>query len=166
MNESYAEAGCKRKDTIVTYALRLGLILLAIVVFLTTFQNQLLLFLGAIVIVGIIYLFPRLNVEYEYIFCDGQLDFDRIMGGQKRKTMKKIDFENVEICAPSNSHALDSYSHQENVKVFNFASGNKDVKTYTVVVRDQGVVSKIIFEPSELMLNCIRSKAPRKIVFD
>lgn len=165
MNESYAEAGCKRKDTPLTYLMRAGLILLAAVVFIVTLGNQILLVIGAAAVVGVIYILPRLNIEYEYIFCDGQIDFDRISGGAKRKTLKKIDFEQVEICAPSTSHALDGYTYQ-NVKAFDFSSGDKNAKTYTIIVRDQGVVNKIIFEPTDKMLQCIRSKAPRKIVFE
>lgn len=165
MNESYAEAGCKRKDTIGTYLIRVGLIFLAIVLFLLTFQSQILMFLGAIVIVAIFYIFPRLSIEYEYVFCDGQLDFDRISGGQKRKTMKRIDFEQVEICAPLKSHALDGYTYND-LKVVDFSSKSKDAKLYAIIVRDKGVVTKIIFEPSQTMLDCIRQKAPRKVVFD
>lgn len=165
MNESYAEAGCKRKDTLGTYMIRIGLIVLAVLLFLLTFQSQILLFFGAIVIVAIFYIFPRLSIEYEYVFCDGQLDFDRISGGQKRKTMKRIDFEQAEMCAPINSHALDGYTYA-NVKTLDFSSGNKDAKLYAVIVRDKGVVNKIIFEPSEAMLSAIKAKAPRKIVMD
>ena len=165
MNESYAEAGCKRKDTIGTYLLRVGLILIAIILFLFTFQSQILLFVGAIIIVAIFYIFPRLNVEYEYVFCDGQLDFDRISGGQKRKTLKRVDFEQVEICAPLKSHALDGYTYSD-LKVIDFSSRSKDAKMYAIIARDKGTVNKIIFEPSEAMLNCMRSKAPRKVLFD
>lgn len=165
MNESYAEAGCKRKDTAVTYLIRAGLVIAAAAIFLLTVQSQLFMFVGAIAIVAVIYIFPRLNIEYEYVFCDGQLDFDQISGGAKRKTLKRIDFEQVEVCAPSNSHAFDEYTYQ-NVKVLDYSSGNKDAKTYGIIVRDQGVVHKIIFEPSENMLQCIRSKSPRKIVFE
>lgn len=165
MNESYAEAGCKRKDTLTTYLMRGGLIFAAVLIFLLTFQSQILLFLGAVVIVGIIYIFPRLSVEWEYIFCDGQIDFDKISGGTKRKTIKRIDFENVEICAPVKSHALDGYTYS-NLKVLDFSSKNPDAKPYAIVMHDQGVATKIIFEPSEAMIQCIRQKAPRKIVME
>ena len=165
MNESYAEAGCKRKDTIGTYLIRAGLILLAVVLFLLTFQSQILMFFGALVIVAIFYIFPKLSIEYEYVFCDGQLDFDKISGGQKRKTVKRIEFEQVEICAPLKSHALDGYTYSD-VKVIDFSSKSKDAKLYALIVRDKGVVSKILFEPTQTMVDCMRSKAPRKVVLD
>lgn len=163
MNESYAEASCKRKDTIVTYLLRSLLIVAAVLSFLLTFQSSLLLLLAAIFIVLIYYIFPRLSVEYEYIFCDGQLDFDKIMGNAKRKAMLRIDFENVEIMAPEGSHSLDSYTNQE-LKVRDYTSRAKDVKPYVVIVRSEGTANKILFEPNEKMLQCIKTKAPRKLV--
>lgn len=165
MNESYAEAGCKRKDTAGTYLIRAGLILLAVVAFWLSLLSQLLVFLGAIVVVIIIYVFPRLKVEYEYVFCDGQIDFDRISGGQKRKTMKRIDFEQVEICAQLKSHALDGYTFS-NVKVFDYSSKDQNANPYAIIVRDKGEVCKILFEPSEEMLQCIKMKAPRKLTMD
>ena len=162
MNELYAEAGVKRKETAGTYALRFLLIFVAIAAFLLTFQNSILLFVSAILIVAIVYIFPRLSVEYEYVFCDGQLDFDKIMGNAKRKTALKIDFDKVEIMAPEGSHALDGYTHVKTV-VKDFSSRNKDVKPYVIVVREGEITTKILFEPSEKMINCIKLKNPRKL---
>ena len=70
-----------------------------------------------LVVVGLIFLavgyyfLPRLSVEYEYVFCDGQVDFDRISGGAKRKTLLRVDFDKLVVIAPKNSHALDGYRH-------------------------------------------------------
>ncbi len=163
MNELYAEAGVKRKETAGTYAIRFLLIFIAIVAFLLTFQNSILLFVSAILIVVIIYIFPRLRVEYEYVFCDGQLDFDKIMGNAKRKTVLKIDFEQVEIMAPEGSHALDGYTYVKTV-VKDFSSRNKDVKPYVIILREGERATKILFEPNEKMINCIKLKTPRKLV--
>ena len=59
------------------------------------------------------FFFPKLHIDYEYIYVDGQIDFDRITGKSKRKTMLRIDFEQVEIMAPSDSSALDSYKNMQ-----------------------------------------------------
>ena len=162
MNELYAEAGVKRKETAGTYALRFLLIFVAIAAFLLTFQNSILLFVSAILIVAIVYIFPRLSVEYEYVFCDGQLDFDKIMSNAKRKTALKIDFDKVEIMAPEGSHALDGYTHVKTV-VKDFSSRNKDVKPYVIIMREGEIATKILFEPNEKMINCIKLKSPRKL---
>jgi len=163
MSDSYAEAGVKRKETVGTFAVRFLLIFVAIVVFLLTFQNSILLFFAAILIIAIVYIFPRLSLEYEYVFCDGQLDFDKIMGNAKRKTVMKLDFEQVEIMAPEGSHALDGYTYQK-LTVKDFSSKGKDAKPYAIVVRQGEKKTKVLFEPNEKMINCIKMKFPRKIV--
>ncbi len=162
MNESYAEAGAKRKETAGTFALRFLLVFVAIIAFLLTFQNSILLIVSAILIVVIIYIFPKLSVEYEYVYCDGQLDFDKIMGNAKRKTALKIDFEQVEIMAPEGSHALDGYTYVKTA-VKDFSSRRKEVKPYVIVIRKGETATKILFEPNEKMINSIKLRYPRKI---
>lgn len=162
MNETYAEVVVKRKETAGTMAIRIGLIIAAVLAFFLTFTNSILLFITAIFIVGIIYLFPRLSLEYEYVYCDGQLDFDKIMGKSSRKNLLKIQFEQVVVMAPQNSHALDGYTYVQ-TKVKDFSSRNKDVKPYVIVTKDGETVTKILFEPNQRMVDIIRSKYPRKV---
>ena len=162
MNESYAEASVKRVNTAGTYVIKFLLVFLCILSFLLSAASQILLFVSAILIVACIYFFPRFNVEYEYVFCDGQLDFDKIMGNAKRKTALRIDFENVEVMAPEGSHSLDGYTHV-NFKVKNFTSGRKEIKPYVIVTREGEMVNKILFEPDENMIQKIKNKSPRKV---
>lgn len=163
MNEMYAEAGVKRRSTPGTYAAKGGLIFAVIFLVVLSLITGTSLFIpiAGLVVLVIIYLFPRLNIEYEYVFCDGQLDFDKIMGGAKRKTVLRIDFDNVEIVAPKGSHALDSY---QQLKVKDFSSYNPEVKPYVIVTSNNGEMLRLYFEPSEKMLEVMKLKAPRKIV--
>ena len=116
-----------------------------------------------IIILLVFFFYPRLNVEYEYVFVDGQLDFDKIMGKAKRKTMLRIDFEQVEIMAPYNSHALDSYNNIQ-LEQKDFSSLSKDSKPYAIIVSKDNKKMKILFEPSEKMLAMIKQKSARKVV--
>lgn len=163
MNDAYAEVVVKRKDTMLTMILRVFLVFLILISFLLiTLQNGIFLVIGAILIVGIIYLFPRLNIEYEYIYCDGQLDFDKIMGNSKRKTIKRIDFEQVEVMAPLGSHSLDGYTYIQ-TKMKNFTSNRKDVTPYVVIAKDGPTITKYLFEPNKKMIDLIKMKYSRKI---
>jgi hypothetical protein len=166
MNDSYAEAGVKRKDTMLTIALRVLMIFLALIgVLLIMLQNTILLFLAVALIAAIMYIFPRLSIEYEYIYCDGQLDFDKIMGNAKRKTVKRIQFEQVELLAPKGSHSLDQFTHIQCV-VKDFSSNSKDVKPYVIVAKDGNTVTKYLFEPNQKMIDMIKMKYPRKVSRD
>lgn len=165
MNESYAEAGVKRKPDAKTYLIRFGALLIVGIVLVlgVLLGNSIIMFVGAILVVLAVYLLPQLNVSYEYIFCQGQFDFDKIMGGSKRKTVLKLDMDNVEVLAPVQSHALDTYTY-EKVQVKDFTSGDKNAKVYAIVGHDGTTTYKVLFEPSEKMLVCAKQKSPRKVM--
>jgi len=162
MNELYAEASVKRKDTVATIGLRILMIIGVFVGLFLIVAGNLLSILGAAVVVLVFIFYPRLSVEYEYVFVDGQLDFDKISGKSKRKTMLRIDFDQVEIMAPINSSALDNYKHMQ-LEEKNFTSLNKDCKPYVIIVNSGSKKLKIIFEPNEKMLSMIKQKSPRKV---
>ncbi|MDE7060750.1 MAG: hypothetical protein K2O71_04050 [Lachnospiraceae bacterium] len=165
MNESYAEASVKQKASPVNLLIKA--LLIAAIIFVLLFGMA---YFGpfSIVAVGVLILvcvlvFPYLSVEVEYVFCDGQLDFDKIYSGNKRKTAMRIDFENVEQMAPVNSHALDAYQNNPNVKTIDFTSRQRDIHPHVIIVRQGEQLTRLLFEPSEKMIAVIKQKAPRKV---
>jgi len=165
MTGSYTEASVKRKAGISGYFAKLGMVLLIGLLFFVGLmaQQQILTFvaIGLGCVAGFV-IFPKFNTEYEYIFCDGQIDFDRISGGESRKTIMKIDMDNVEILAPETSHELDKYGNAD-VKIRDFSSHDADAKRYCIITSDDKNRVKIIFEPSEKMIELAKQKAPRKV---
>ena len=162
MSQLYAEAGVKRKDTMSTMALRFLLIAGIVVGALLLFLGGIFGIVGVILIVGLVYLYPKLNVDYEYVFVDGQLDFDKITGKAKRKTILRLDMEQMEIIAPENSHALDGYTHVQYEKK-DFTSRSKEGKNYIIIASQAEKRYRIAFEPTEKMLTMMKQKSPRKI---
>lgn len=163
MNQMYAEAGVKKKDTMSTMMLRILLILgIVLGVFLLLLGKFYFTFIGIAIGVVMVLLFPRLNVDYEYVFVDGQIDFDRIIGKAKRKTLLRIDMDQVEIIAPSGSHTLDGYTHVQ-LEARDFSSGDKNSKPYIIIATVENKKYRIAFEPSEKMLSLMKQKSPRKI---
>ena len=165
MTGSYTEASVKRKPDISFYLTRISMIILIIGLFVVGFLSTLkiLMFLG----IGLgclagFYVFPRLNAEYEYIFCDGQIDFDRINGGESRKTVLRIDLDNIEIMAPEQSHESDRFRNTE-MKVRDFSSHDPEAKKYCINTSDDSNRTKILFEPSEKMVEMAKQKSPRKV---
>lgn len=165
MGETYAEAGVSRLPTAKTYLIKFLLVVLTLAsMFLALTVSTALFTLVIVCIVAISFIFPRLNVEYEYVYCDGQIDFDRISGKAKRKRLLRIDMEQVEIVAPETSHALDSYRNNQSYTLKNFSSLKKDAKPYAIYTISGESRYKILFEPSEKLLECMRYKAPRKVM--
>ena len=110
-----------------------------------------------------VYLFPRLNVEFEYTYFEGTLDIAKIMNKQARKEMFSTDIkEDMEIIAPTDSPEL-QYHQVE--KILDFSTRIPENKTYTMVTLYKGQKVKMIFEPNEKMLNSMRDTVPRKVIF-
>lgn len=165
MDGLYAEARAKKKETFKDKLLKFGTygaMIFCFVLGLFTF-NMIFIIVGLIFMGLVWYLLPRLNVEWEYVFCDGQLDFDRISGGAKRKTMLRVDFDHLVVLAPKNSHSLDGYRHN-GVAVKDFSSLDESKNVYGMVITGGEQNQLIFFEPSEKMLATMKQKAPRKVM--
>lgn len=162
MNQLYAEAGAKKKEGLNTMLLKaLMVVAVAVGVFFITLSGVFII-VGAVLIGAVVYFFPRLSLEYEYVFVDGQIDFDRIVAKSKRKTILRVDMEQMEIVAPLGSHALDSYA-QVILETKDFSSGDKSKKPFVIIASTQNKKCRILFEPSEKMLTMMKQKSPRKI---
>ena len=164
MNDLYTEASVKKRVTATDNLIKVGIIaLIAVSVLAGLLFNKLFMLIGVLGAFFAYYFLPMLNVMYEYVFCDGQLDFDKIMAGEKRKHMYRLDFDQVLIMAPANSHALDSYKNNPAAKKLDFTSLEKDRKVYCIVESSGDLQTLVYFEPNEKMISYIKQKAPRKV---
>ena len=163
MEQAYAEYSVKQKTTGKDIALKImmifGVVLLFLVGFLTKFQ--LLFLVAAVAVFAMVWFWPRFHVIWEYVYCDGQLDFDMIQGEDKRKTVLRIELENADVIAPMDSERMAGYRHLRTKK---FYSLQPDAKTYGIAVRVEGKEEKILleFEPNQKMLDLIYTKFPKK----
>ena len=165
MEGNYCEARAKKRKTANDMMIK-GLIIAGIVlsVLAGLILQQSLVFLLAVVLGIVAYiLFPRLNVEYEYVFCDGQLDFDKIMNGERRKHLARVDMDQVVAVAPKNSHALDGYK-RDGVKTADYSSLEDNAKVWGLVITAGEQSTIYYFEPTEEMIRRMKQKAPRKVV--
>lgn len=165
MNDLYTEACVKKKVTATDTLLKVLVVFIVAVLLAGGFLygKMLFSFIGVIGAFLAYSFLPRLSVMYEYVFCDGQLDFDKIMAGEKRKHMYRLDFEQVLLMAPANSHALDSYKSNPAAKKLDFTSLEKDRKVYCIVESSGDIQTLVYFEPNEKMVSYIKQKAPRKV---
>lgn len=168
MDGLYTETYVKRGVTPKKQAQKIGIFALAGVAFLAGIVT-----IGAIgfalcvliVLVGVI-LTPNFNVDFEYVFCDGQIDFDRISNGERRKTLLRIDLDNIEIMAPEQSHRMDSYRSMPGIKPEDFSSLKPDAVKYAIFCSDGDSRHYIVFEPDEKMIAMAKQKSPRKVYTD
>ena len=85
MNEFLTEQLVKRSNTIATTLKKVGLISATVVSVLLGFVHPMLVWVTAILVIVDIFLFKRMNIEFEYVYFNGDLDIDKIMGQEKRK---------------------------------------------------------------------------------
>ncbi len=161
MEQSYAEANAKKKVTGAVIALKAILIVLVILIFLATLLSgiRLLVLIGVAAVFALIWYWPRFKVEWEYVFCDGQLDFDMIQGGERRKNILRIEIEDADVIAPMDSTRLDGYRHLD---VRDYSSMKEDAKRYGIAIRLPEKEDKvlILFEPTSRMIELMHKKCP------
>ncbi len=121
-----------------------------------------------VTIVAVIVL-PSLNVEWEYTYANAELDVDKIMNRAKRKRMATYEIKKAEIIAPANSHRLDYHNNNKKMKVMDFTSlfPERQKNVYAMIIEDdKNGLLKVLFEPSQEMLNDMRMRAPRTVFLD
>ena len=109
------------------------------------------------------FVLPTLELEYEYLYVNGEIDIDKIMSKQKRKRVFSGDVASLELLAPSQSHELDHYRTRTDIKKNDFSSGKKDAKTYTMILKKDQGMEMVTFEPGEVMLKDMKRMAPREV---
>lgn len=156
MNDLYADCCIKRKQTTSVFMLKtLALFAVFVLLAATIFIRGIFGVVTALYVVFLIWYWPRFKVDIEYVFCDGQLDFDMILGGEKRKHVLRVEIEDAAVIAPLDSPKLDGYRH---LKVKDFTSYKEGKKVYgmAISIKDEKVL--LTFEPNEKMLEKMQMK--------
>ncbi len=155
----------KRNNTFDMTLKKVGLILATIVVSVVSLMIPVVSAFAILIIAGMIaldvFLFNRMNIEYEYVFFNGSLDIDRIANKASRKRLYSTDLKEVVIVAPTGTQELLGYQH---VKVKDFSTHTPGNKTYEMVVPQGAEKIRVIFEPNAEMLQAMKDLAPRKVI--
>lgn len=118
---------------------------------------------GLLIVLGIaafffgIWLVNGMNVEYEYIVTNTELDIDKIIGKRKRKRMINVDLTRTEDLAPLGEGSPDC-----DVIVRASSGTDKDIHYLIAEHNDYGKV-KIIFNPNKKTRDAIALALPREL---
>ncbi len=91
MDDFYTEQMIKKQADSKDTLKKVGLIALTVVSVLLVFVIPVGIILPVVMIVIDVLMFRNLNVEYEYVFVNGDLDIDKIMNKARRKRMFSVD---------------------------------------------------------------------------
>lgn len=165
MSDLYTELLVKKEKTSKDSMIKIGTI--AAVVFLALAGLFIFpLFLIAAIILGVVayyFILPKTDLEYEYLFVNGEMDIDVIMSQTKRKKAKSFSLSEAELVAPLKSAKMDYYNGNTKMKVYDFSSGNPSHNRFAVITRDKGEACKIIIEPDENLAQLMKNCAPSKV---
>lgn len=96
------------------------------------------------------------KLEYEYVFCDGQIDFDIIRNSQKRKHKLRIQLEDgIYFAKPDNPKIV---NNKDVHTVVEYISSKNAGNIYALIVKKQDKILKILFQPNQRMIKSIKNK--------
>lgn len=131
-----------------------------IIVFLVIFPRFFVL-PAMIILTAEYYVLPlKSNIEVEYSFFDHVLDISYIYNKQKRKTKLELDTRSAVVILPTDSEEIDDYHSK---KEMDFSSGEKDRRTYSVMVRKDGALNQVIIEPDDELLMLLKASVGKRV---
>ena len=168
MSDLYSELLVKKERTMKDKLMKGGMIALVVIFGLAgiLFMPLLLFVAIALGIVAYFVVIPGTDLEFEYLFVNGELDIDKIMAKSKRKRVKNLNISECDLMAPLNSHRMDYYNGNQKMKVMDFSSGIEDHKRYAMITRDGGETCKVILELDDALANTMKNSAPSKVFLD
>ena len=167
MGDLYSELLVKKDKTAKDSLLKYGLIVLTVLaVFAGLIITPLALIIAVALGIACYFVIPKTDVEYEYLFINGDFDIDMIMSKTKRKKVKSFKLSESDLAAQLDSHRMDYYNGNQNMKVLDFSSGNPEHKRFGVITRLDGNLCKIILEPDEALAQAMKNSAPSKVFLD
>ena len=156
MGDVFNEQIVKRHGNFSDNVKRAGIVALVAVIFLVsfTFLGAFAVIMGAVAVFGGMYLLSFLNVEYEYVYTNGELDIDVIYNRSRRKRLFSVAVKDFEIMAhvEDKTHMGSFGSAQETI---NCHSGEIGPSTYAFLATINGKKAKVIIEPNDKMLKAI-----------
>lgn len=167
MGDLYSELLVKRDKTAKDSLIKYGLIVLtALAAFAGLFINPIILIVAIALGIACYFVIPKTDVEYEYLFINGDFDIDMVMAKTKRKRVKSFKLSEADLAAPLNSHRMDYYNGNQKMKILDFSSGNPEHKRFGIITRLDGDLCKIILEPDEALAKAMKNSAPSKVFLD
>ena len=163
MEENYVEWLVKRRDPVYAIPLKALMIAVCVISVFLALQTMFGIIIMAAAFIGTYFVFINLSIEFEYLYADGGLRIDRIMGKARRKKIFDCDKADVQFVAPSDSYMLKDYE-PSNIKILDCTSGQKNGKIYAFICQKGSESRKVLFEPNEKMINAMRRAYLRKMV--
>lgn len=161
--DTYVEWLVKRKEPVYAWPVRIIMTILCIFSLLMAITTVWGILLLAAAGIGTFFLFQTLNLEFEYLYIDGSLSIDKILGKARRKKVIECAKEDLIIAAPSDSFVLKDYETKD-IKLIDCTSQTRDAKSYAFIYKKGSQHIKLLLEPNDKLIQAVRNTTPQKIV--
>ena len=95
-----------------------------------------------------------LDIEYEYTFTNGEMDFAQVLAQKRRKHLLTLRLKDVEVGGRISGDQYKRYSTMRDVKTLDFTLNDSEEIRFLFYIRD-GNKHLLTFEPSEAMWKLI-----------
>jgi hypothetical protein len=155
-----------KKKTFKDYLISFGIVLAGIIITLAVGFIEFLVPFWFIIAAAVVYFMYQfitlLNIEYEYIVTNGDLDIDKIINRKRRKRIFSANCKDFEILARLKGGLNDRRIQNINNRIFAVSSMDAENVFFAILIY-KGERTVVFFEPNEKMLNSFKLFIPRKI---
>ena len=167
MSDLYAEVLVKREATGADRIKKNGLVFLfAASVLLALFYDYRFLLAATVLAAVCFFLLPRMDMEFEYLLVNQELDVDKIYAKSKRKKAAQFHLEKMEVFAPLQSDRAARYQGAGSIKVRDYSSGTGGPGVYVMIIREEDGLYRVLLEPDRQMLDGMLKTFPHKVFVD
>ena len=115
---------------------------------------------------GAWYLNRNMNLEYEYILTNDELDVDKIAGKSARKRLLTVSVRNFEVMRPATDSEMQRLNADNSINVRLDASEGPENRYYAIFNNRQNQRMLLIFNPTEDMKKSIKQHNMRNVFLD
>ncbi len=163
-NDVFNEHLVKKKTTAKDNLQKAGLIAAGMVLIAAAFMvvPSFALFVVLAVAAGEVYLLKRYNLEYEYVLTNNELDIDKIFSQSKRKRALSVDIRTFSVMIQVNNPNFKSEVGNIDM-VEDYSICEVSESTYAAVYEKDGKRVQLLFDPSDAIVQGIKTYIPRKV---
>lgn len=104
-----------------------------------------------------------LEVDYEYMLTNDEMDLELVLGGKTRKNMLSFSLSQVLIIAPWESTELEPYTH---LKPMDMSARDPWNRPYVLVCTVGGEKKKVYLQLNDDMLHKLKMMIPGKVILN
>ena len=114
---------------------------------------------------GIFFAYKEFDVEYEYAVTNDELDIDKIISRERRKSIVSINIKTIEILAPATGEHAAKMKNKSIRRTLDCSSGINDSRRWFAIFDDpKEGKTLLLFDPPKKMRDAVRTFIPRSVM--